>query len=87
MTCDEIKKALKSILKQFKAMTTKIIHQLNKLGFNVIKGGKHYKVYFKNIPQCVIIACTASDRKAGANCVTKLYRQLVIPYYEMNRAE
>ncbi len=59
------------ILKDWKAQEAQIA-ALEKLGFTVIKGRKHYKMRFRELPYQVIISASPSDKRSGANNISEL---------------
>lgn len=65
--------ALKSLLRGYTHITSSICRKLKKLGFILVEGRKHYRVYFGDNMRChCILAKTPSDFKAGINAVAGL---------------
>lgn len=75
-----IKQSLKRILKQYRTMTAAIRIKLNALGFSMVLGGKHIKIYYgTDRSHWALIASTASDVKAGIIVATRVFRTLIVP--------
>lgn len=74
MTSKQFYATLKALLAGYRRMTASLKHHLNDLGFQVVVGRKHLKVYWKSdYSRCCVISKTASDYKAGRNMASRLY--------------
>lgn len=82
----EFKKKLKNVFRGYRTVTAKIRSCLKSFGFTIQSAGKHWKVYFLNdFHHAAVIGKSASDVKAGINNAEKIYRHLVLPYFEKNK--
>lgn len=80
-----IQRQLKEILRSYTRMNTSIKKHLEDMGFKVVQGRKHYKLYYQNdMSHCYAISATSSDRRAGSNASACIYRKLVLPYLKKN---
>lgn len=77
MDIKEIRMELKKILIGYRSLTKGMCKKLNKLGFVIVDGGKHYKVKdAKN--HCIgVISKTPSDFRSGQNMVSCLCRGIL----------
>lgn len=64
-----IKNELKRLFKGYRTMTAPIRRGLHRLGFDVVDGKTHYKVFFRNFPYPIVISKTPSDYRSGLNFV------------------
>lgn len=66
---------LKRLLYGYRRMTSGLRRHLTKLGFTIITGRKHLKIYWgTNWSRCCVVSKTASDCKSGKNIAAELYR-------------
>lgn len=78
MTLKGLYKTLKALLAGYRRMTASLKRRLHDLGFQVVAGRKHFKVYWRfNYSRCCVISKTASDCKAGQNMASRLYHLAV----------
>ena len=77
--CDgALKKSLKAIFRQYKVMNHSLQHQLEALGFTVVRGKRHYRIYYKDDrSHFCCLSCTSGDRKSGSNAVSIICNQLL----------
>lgn len=77
--CDgALKKSLKAIFRQYKVMNHSLQHQLEALGFTVVRGRRHYRIYYKDDrSRFCCLSCTSGDRKSGSNAVSIICNQLL----------
>jgi len=70
---------IKKILNNYKGMTPEIREGLRELGFEVVDGGKHYKVVMIDDPNGVVgtLPRTPSDWRAGRNGASQLIRDFL----------
>lgn len=80
MTNNTIKNAakfleeLKSILRGYSKITSGIRRRMKKLGFVLVEGKKHCKVYFgSDVSHPFVMAKTPSDHRAGLNVAMGLF--------------
>ncbi len=65
---------LKDILKGYNKVTPVIRRRLKKLGFSIVDGRKHYKVYYgADESHPYVMAKTPSDCRAGLNVAMGLF--------------
>lgn len=75
MTSKDLHQTLKALLAGYRHMTASLKRRLNDLGFQVVAGRKHIKIYWRfNRSRCCVISKTASDYKAGRNMASRLYQ-------------
>lgn len=68
---------LKNLLRSYNGMSRKIRSELEKLGFEIIEDGKHYKLkYYKDDRYQDVFAKTPSDERAGKNNATRLIKMV-----------
>lgn len=73
-----LKESLKSIFRGYTVMNRGLQHQLEALGFTVVRGKRHYRIYYQNdFTRFCCLSCTAGDRKAGNNAVSVICNQLL----------
>lgn len=78
---ERIRRQLKELLRSYTRMNSSIKKHLEEMGFTVVQGRKHYKLYYKNdMSHSYAISATSSDRRAGANASACIYRKLIVPY-------
>ena len=68
-----IRDAACEVLKGWKAQASQIA-ALEKLGFTVVKGGKHYKLRRHGLSYFKVLSVSPSDKRTGANSVTEFLR-------------
>ena len=68
-----IKRSALNIIKVWDCKANQI-RKLADLGFNVIKGKSHYKVYWDDSAYCTIVGATPSDHRANFRRVADLNR-------------
>ena len=64
----DFRESIKSLFRNNRCMTAKVCRQLEKLGFTIEKGRKHFKLYYgadRNHPY--IVSSTPSDYRSGLN--------------------
>jgi hypothetical protein len=68
---------IKSLLKTYTCMDSKICHALEKLGFKVSDDGKHHKAVFHNDRRYTFsISKTGSDHRGGKNLASDITKKL-----------
>lgn len=78
VTLNELRQALKVVLRQYKVMNTGVRRQLEALGFRVEKGKRHYRLYYKNdTKHYCCLSASSSDWRAGDNAVSIICNQLL----------
>ena len=77
----QLRRELKKIFVGYRSVTKTMRKNLRKIGFHVVEGGKHYKIY-NMYNQCVCtISKTPSDFRTGYNTVCKMCNSII---YENN---
>lgn len=76
---DKLAAKIKDLFRGFTSMTPTIKNELQKLGFSIEEGGKHYKLFFTGYPDCfATLPKTGSDRgRGGLNTTRDIIRQLL----------
>lgn len=74
----KIESELKKIFSNCGDMNTQIESQLNRIGFQVVHAGKHYKIFFEDHPELVsTLPATPSDRRSWQNSLSDLRKKLL----------
>lgn len=69
-------KELKRLFKGYRTLNSSLRRQLVNLGFRVDVKGKHYKLYFRELPYPFILAKTPSDRYSGMHFAHDVMRTI-----------
>lgn len=69
---------LKDCLNGYRRMTASVKRRLTRMGFRVVEGKKHIKIYWGGHARCCVVSKTASDYKAGLNMASELYRLVLL---------
>lgn len=87
MFSNDLYRKLKALLAGYRHMTASLKRRLNDLGFQVVAGRKHLKIYWQfNRSRCCVISKTASDYKAGRNMASKLYHLAIVGQDDLKAA-
>ena len=73
---------LKTAFRGYRSMNRKLRGILNRLGFRIVEGRKHYKIFFLNGTQSVPLSKTSSDVHTGLNFVQEVRASLIVPMYD-----
>lgn len=73
---DEIVKKIKIMFNDFTGLSGPIRNELQRMGFEIVKDGGHYKMYLEGQTGgiCVTIPGTPGDRRAGKNLASDILR-------------
>lgn len=75
---NEISSHIKNILRGYTKISSTVESELKKLGLEVEKAGKHYKVYFSSQKDFKsILPSTGSDIRGGLNCASDIIKKLL----------
>jgi len=69
----DIRIDIKNMFKGYRKMTKSLRRKLRSLGFTVLEGGKHYKLYYlDDFNHPITLSKTASDSRTGLNISSAL---------------
>ena len=68
------KKEVKQLLKNYKRMNNKLLHELESYGFHIEKSKKHFRIYVND--QMFILSSTSSDHREGKNIAAMICRAM-----------
>ena len=74
---DEILDTLKALLRSYSTMSGSTRSELERLGFQILEDGKHYKLIFRGDERYpFILSKTGSDHRGGMNAFSDLKKRL-----------